>query len=481
MRSEMAARPLSSSSTRAYVIGLAASTLAGKLPTLSVPPWWDEVRYVEQAHWLAERSLATALPGLHPPAQFFGHPTGLHATLAAIWKITGPSVPVAHLLIALFAAVGVCATFLLGRYLYGTTTGVLAAALLLLSPIWFAQSGMYLADVPVAALAVLSVYLALSDRYVAYVLCASYMVLLKETAAAVIVALVVYRVLCSGPISRQRLREAPRYGLPLLAIGAFVIAQKLTTGRFFFIYTHDISLVTLTPAAVLNQLRTILRWIFTMQLHWLLTAAIALDLLVNGEPRRRRELWLFGLILVTSGLSFSILYFLPRYLLPVMPFFFIMGAAAITDLVRPARARIATVAVVSALMVWSLLHQPMWGNGEFNLTYVRIVRLQQEAAREIEARYPGARILTTSRLSTQLGTPMFGYVERPLQVVDFRSDSDTARTDVILVTTPETTLEDDLWRLARASGWTLASHAEDGSASVATYVAPDWRERAIRR
>lgn len=394
---------------------------------------------------------------------------------AATWKLTGVSVPIAHLLVAVFAAIGVCATFLLGRLLYGMKAGLLAAVLLLLCPLYFAQAGMFLADVPVAALGVLGAYLALRNRYVAYLACASIMVLLKETAAAVVAALVVYRFLASGPITKARWIDAIRYSGPLLVLGGFVVLQRLTTGHFFFVYDFDIELVALDRNAVLRRARDVAKWIFVEQYRGLLTAAIALDHLVNADARRRRELVLFILVALLSGFSFSILFYLPRYLLPVMPFCYILGAASVVRLVRRAlSARFETpvaVAVVAA-MAWPLARSPFRGNGETNLAYLRVVRLQRGAAQDIADAYPDARILTTGRLATQLADPLFGYVERQLLTRNYRNDADTSITDLILVSMPATDRTEALRELARRSRWRLADRAEDGPVSMEACLSP---------
>jgi 4-amino-4-deoxy-L-arabinose transferase-like glycosyltransferase len=453
-------------------VALAALVLLTKAPTLGIPPYWDEVRYIEQARWLAERSLIEALPGFRPAGVFFGHPPGLHALAAATWKVTGVSVPVAHLLIAGFAAIGVCATFLLGRHLHGTREGLLAAVLLLLCPLYFAQAGMFLADVPVAALGVLSAWYALRNRYAAWVVTAAVMVLLKETAVAIVAAVVAYRFLAPNLTWRGRIVDALRYSAPLAAIVAFVVLQRITTGHFFFIYDFDIDLVALDAGTVRQQFEEVVEWIFVNQYRGLLTAVIVVDHLVNAEARRRRELLLFGLVLLLSGFSFSVLFFMPRYLLPVMPFYYILAAASVVRLAQHNRFAIPAAVAAAAVMAWPLVRSPLRGNGETNLAYFRVVRLQRVAAQELAEKFPDARILTTGRLTTQLTDPLFGYVERPLTARNFRGAADSATADLILVSSPTTDRSEELRDLARQSQWRLASRSEDGPISMEIYISP---------
>ena len=51
---------------------------------------------------------------------------------------------------------------------------------------------MFLADIPVTALGVMSIYFALRKKYIPYLICAVFMVMIKETAMAIVFSLLVY-------------------------------------------------------------------------------------------------------------------------------------------------------------------------------------------------------------------------------------------------------------------------------------------------
>lgn len=464
--------PVVQPATALPFVSLAALVLLLKLPTLATPAYWDEMGWVSQAHWLSERSLLRALPGLRPPATFWGHPTGLHATLAALWNVVGPSIQSAHLLIACFAALGVCSTFLLSRWLYDERTGLFAALFLVLSPLYLAQSGMFLADIPMTALGVLSIYLALKGRFVPYVLCASYMVLVKETAIALVVALVLYRLLTARPLTKGIVVDAVTYGVPLFVIGAFVVLQKLATGKFFFIYPFDIELFELSPAAVRTQFERITQWIFLEQLRYVFTALIVLNLILHPESAKRRELILFLLILLLSGYSFSGLYFLPRYLLPVIPFFYIMAARSVMDLIRSKRLQTAANVAILGVLTWSLTAQPFGGNGEFNMRYLDVVRMHEALIGHLVSEVPDARILTSWPHTSQLTSPVLGYVPRPMKAKDFSAEADLGESDLILVSSPAPGEMDELRELAERNDWRLLRRLQRDAIWMELYGRP---------
>lgn len=451
---------------------LAVATILLKLPTLDTPAYWDEMGWLSQAHWLSEGSLRRAIPGLRPSAAFWGHPPGLHLILATLGKVFGFSLTTAHALIAVFAAVGVCATFLLARYWHGTPTAWLAALFLLLSPVYMAQSGMFLADVPVTALGVLATYFVVKDRYFPYVACASCMVLLKETAIVLVVALLLYRFVVLNPFRQARLREVARYSLPLAVIGAFILLQKATTGHFFFIYDFKVEMFQPTPGLVWHQFGVITRWIFIDQYRFIFTALIVLDLLVNAKARRR-ELWLFAFVVVLSGYSFSVLYFLPRYLLPVLPLFYILAAASILDLAPGRRLQLVAACAALGMMSWSLMSQPIINNGETSPRYLDIVAMHKAAIDRLASERPGARVLTTWPHTDELTLPFLGYVHQPIDAKRVRAEWDIGEADLILVSQPANGPEVRLRELARRDAWRLILHRENESAWIELYARPD--------
>lgn len=451
------------------MMSLAIATILLKLPTFDTPAYWDEMGWLRQAHWLSENNLLKAIPGLRPASAFWGHPPGLHLTLATIGKVFGASIHTAHALIAVFAALGVCATFLLARFWYGVRTAWVAALLLLLSPIYLAQSGMFLADVPVAALGALATYFLVRDTYIPYVVCASYMVLVKETAIVLVVALLLYRFVILNPVRQARLRDVARYSIPLAVIGAFILLQKAITGHFFFIYDFDVELFQRTPALMRAQFRLVTQTIFIDQYRLIFTALIALNLLVNPKARRR-ELWLFAFVVVLSGYAFSVLYYLPRYLLPVLPLFYILAAASILDLARRPGLQLVAACVALGMMSWSLMSQPLRANGETSFRYLDIVAMHKAAIDRIARDRPDARVLTTWPHTGELTWPLFGYVRQPIHTQHFRVESDLREADLILVSQPANGPEVALRELARRDAWRLIVRQEKESAWIELYA-----------
>lgn len=417
-----------------YAVFVTIVVLA-KLPVLATPYHWDEVVWIGFTQRLADMPLWRALPGLQPAFKLGGRPTGLLLTVAALFQMFGTSIWLSHLLIVGFAAVGVCSTYRLGSYLHGPWVGILAAMLLFGDALFFAQSAMFVADLPVAALGVASVSLALRKRYRAYLLCALYLVLLKETALAIVAVIAAYVLLTEW---RQRrwaaVREAVRYAVPLLVMAAYYGAQKLVNGKFFVNYANNFDPFQLTLSSARAQFRFVTSSLFLMQGRRVCAILIVAALL--WRRRVRREWLLFLLIFIASGYSFCFIYFLPRYVLPCAPYFFIMTAWALTELVRGARPRLLAVAALFAFLLSKLLWPELMGSGEWNMGYLTMVRMQADACRYVATQFPGARVLTRWPYTVYLNRPEMGYVAQPVVVDAFIPERDAYDADVVLVGAP---------------------------------------------
>lgn len=197
---------------------------------------------------------------------------------------------------------------------------------------------------------------------------------------------------------------------------------------------------------------------------------IALNLLVSPDARQRRELGLFAMVVLLSGYSFSILFYLPRYLLPISPLFCVLAAQAVFDLARTPRLR--PLAAASALGVagWLLVSQPFRGTGETSLRYLDVVSMHKSAIEWIATERRDARVLTHWPHSDALSRPLLGYVTTPIEATRFRPETDLSGHDVILVSHPADGSEQLLRERARQAGWRLVARQELETAWVETYV-----------
>ena len=208
--------------------GAFALLLAMHAPYLTLPYYWDELgQFVPQAldlyhegRWIPVHTL----PNVHPP--------GLEALLTAVWTIAGgPSIPVSRVLMLAIAAFGVLGSFLLAIRLSRKSPGApafVALALLLVSPLFYAQSMMVQLDMPAMVFTVWALLCFLDGRMRASALMSLVAVLMKETAVVLPVVLGAWLV-----IRERKPREAALFLIPCVALALWIAVLWRATGHPF--------------------------------------------------------------------------------------------------------------------------------------------------------------------------------------------------------------------------------------------------------
>ena len=122
------------------------------------------------------------------------------------------------------------------------------------------------------------------------------------------------------------------------------------------------------------------------------------------------------LLLVANAFFFSVLggALLTRYLLPMFPLVLLL---AVTALYRRVRNWQALTGFAAAAFVVGLFLNPPYGFApEDNLAYAHLVRLHQAGIAELNARYPGATVLSSWPLTDALTRPELAYLTEPYTV-----------------------------------------------------------------
>jgi len=121
-------------------------------------------------------------------------------------------------------------------------------------------------------------------------------------------------------------------------------------------------------------------------------------------------------LLLVNVLAFSVLggALLTRYLLPMFPLVLLV---AVSTFHRRTRYWQLLTAFSAAAFVVALFINPPYGFApEDNLTYAQVIRMHQQAIRQLTSRYPGSTVLTAWPMSDELTRPELGYVKTPYEV-----------------------------------------------------------------
>jgi hypothetical protein len=391
-----------------------------KANIINMPYYWDELGvYISPTHWLANGSLIRSLPGFHPPYMFFGHPFASYLTLAALFKTFGESIFVSHIFILLVSYFGILYTYLLGKYLQNSSVGVIAALLLFCSPLYFAQSGMVNGDVIISTLGIITIYYFIKRNYIAYLITATLLVLTKESSAAIIVAILIYLYIISEK-RRMLLKVFAIYSIPLLFLLIFFVMQKLTTGMILpNSYFNEHNFYQLNITDVFSKLKLVSGWIFVEQRRYILLIIFCVNLIVNGRRAYKKEYLLFIIVIVFFVAAFTGIFFLTRYIIPILPYFYLMSASSIVMLFAYKRIYILVTIIIMVLFIVILYGHDDWGGSHENdMQYTDIVLTHKDACDYIENNYPLKKVLTSWPLTAELREPFLGYVQKSIVSTD---------------------------------------------------------------
>ena len=354
------------------------------LPLLRLPYFWDEAGYYIPAALDFYRTGAL-IPGSTLPT---GHTPLVMIYVALWWRILEYSAWVTRAAMAMLAAATIIALYALGRRVATREIAAWSALLLALSPLFFAQTTLVHLDLAVALFTTLAVLFLLRDDVWLFALAASLAVLSKETAVVLLPVAWLYawgtaRTHSTG--RRARLRTWAALVVPLVPLAVWTFyyhhATGFWTGNRDYLSYNVYS--TLSPARIFLSLLRRAYELFISGFNWLLTACAMVGIWWGAETQnwglgsrlrkrdfsvRKPETWhgmrgldpgflprprsrvaspasripwrqfLFmaaGLVaiyvLVLSLVGGAIL---PRYLLPVMPLFYLATVAMVTRLPR---------------------------------------------------------------------------------------------------------------------------------------------------
>ena len=380
---------------------------------LTLPYFWDELgQFVPTAldllrhgWWVAH----STLPNVHPP--------GVEVYLVLWYRLFGYSIAVTRLAMLLVAGAGLLFTFLLAIELSRGTKGApafLPPLLLLASPLFYMQSMMAQLDMPAMVLTILALLLFVSDRLMYCAAACVALVLVKET------GLVVPAIFGAVLLTQGHWRKSLLFLPSALALGAWLLLLHAKTGYWLGNpdFAHYNVGYALQPVRVLFSLARRIYYLFFAEFRWIGTLILVLT--ARKCKSFRSPVWRVTILASAATLVLvSVLggAELERYLLPVLPVFYIAVAVAATQL--PNRIAIpAVLALLIGLAVNLFWNPPYPFPYENNYAMVDFVRLQQAAAAYTESMVTTPAVATAWPFSEALRDPDYGYVRRGLKVIE---------------------------------------------------------------
>ncbi len=454
--------------------------IVSKISFLTLPLFWDEQLYFERVTNAFAHGIGGWFPrGVHYP--------GILVPVYWFFSKLIPHQLVAFRMVTLvFSALCLVFTYKIGTFYFGKKAAFASSILLLVYPFYFAQSGLFLYDIPVAAVCAGMYYCYIRGWIVRGMILACCVLAIKATAIVFLEAFFVFivlRIIFSHEKAekREQLRLLSIPGVVFLALGLGFLVWPYFRNNLLGVVDYFFgwrSVTWLDGARKLYHVFGIHGGYF-----------LAVSILVGGLLRKQevlsasfRErvsflLFLF-LLLAASVLSFILLpkpktHPLYRYFLFIMPFYFSCGVGFLFLFLRKPLVRVAAMVFLCGVFIFSGAWYSKHYDSELSLDYMRLIDIHKQTARYLSHTMPHAVMYCSWPIREYLSHPAYGYVQAPLDArYVYRHDSLLHKDAVVVVMAHCLHYQDerDLVALARRSGMSAVAGFRLGVAETIIYA-----------
>lgn len=308
-----------------------------KLDVCSLPYHWDELGVYSQAALYMYDHTPSLLPGDIPDVLSRGHPLLFMFIYACFFKLFGTSVIGVHVFTVLISILFIVISYRLAERFFSSEIALAASFLLVVQPLFFAQSVFVLPEIMLGVFALLSIYYYLDKKLWLAAFWASLALLTKETAIVLPLVMVVMEGLkfFRKDITGKQLSSALLIiFIPYYVFGIFIVIQRIQNGWFF--YPYHTGFISFAPGNIYYRLMGYLKFLLVSQgrFTWLIVFLISIPVIIfrdkisfrtwitNGwrELSSQTFVNLTLLVYIAGIIGYSALNFpLQRYILLIYP------------------------------------------------------------------------------------------------------------------------------------------------------------------
>jgi hypothetical protein len=433
--------------------------------TFKDPYYWDSSYPADVTYRILQGHLNPVMKNYPDP----GHPVLIEELYAAGWLVMGRT-PLwwPHLVSFALSFLVLLYAYRIGVWLGGPLVGLVGSMLILLDPLFLAESGTIYPAVPSVGLAAATIYYLLTDQPRKFALAGS-------LTALTYIPTDIFLCCLLGVAVLLHLRRGPRavfwYLVPGLTLAAWLLFHRLTYG--YFISAPTFWRIGQRSASLsFDHLHTNVEEVFLRDWRLpftIVTFAGGLVLVVLMLLSRRsaagsmisrayqrvggKNAALLFLIFMVSTLVFlpiitatTGLILLGRYLLVLIIPLFLLAVRFLQ-----ASRKTWLWLLLCVAMGWNLRahwydpKEPWRVNLEETLLYRRLVRAEVQASNYLSLQFPSATVLAGLPHSAELADPWLDYVQRPLKVEQALTATPDTPVDLVYYSTVTST--DDKQRL----------------------------------
>ncbi|MCG6186596.1 ArnT family glycosyltransferase [Maribellus maritimus] len=386
-----------------------------KFPHLSLPYFWDEAWSYFPAVYKMYETGPGLLPGALPLWDAKGHPLFFFFLSSSWMQLVGTSVFGVHVLPFLISLATLTALFFVVKKHTNLWAANIAVLLFSVQSLFLAQVTMLLPEMLITLLLLLAINSYLNQKYLAFAIWSSIMVLTKETSIVFVGGFLLYHLavyLKPGKESRKYILESLLILLPILVYGSFLILHKKEFGSFFF--QEHTGYIQLSFASIMNKLKIATGIIFTRYGRNIILLAVVVALVyLLLKKKKLKNKNLLGLLVFQTVifLLFSALnFYTQRYMLVLLALFVII-AGVLLEQVR-FKKMIVNGSILALIIAVPLFYTfTKKSSADSDLGYVQVVKVHQEMVKYCEEQaWQDEPIAASFNLIFCLRNPHLGYV-----------------------------------------------------------------------
>lgn len=430
-----------------------------KIQHIQLPFFWDETGvYGNMIFHLADHELS-----LHPKAinEWIsrGHPLLYPNMIAAVCKMFGTTVTVAHSANFFLACLLLISVYYTLGQVINSWVGMISAALLTFQPLFFAQSVFVLPEIALALFLWWTTWFFYKRNYLLYFILGSAAVMVKEPAIIWVGSLFLWELIFSD---KKFSATALLWLTPLLTFGLFLIIQKITFGWYFFPYHtggFDYNLIHVYEKLADYGIYFLRK---EGRLIWLLVLILSLIMFIQYK----RGKWtitapnlpvrfMSGLFACLAYVLFSsTTFYSERYLMPIFPFLTSVVAYYSFYIIFRKKYAPTFIFILLCIVVPFFYHTSENFQGDLNMTYIRSIESSKKTIRYMLDRnmMEQGEFSATMPILYVTEDPRFGYM--PEGVKGRKSEIVDDDTKYVVQITPGTQIENpDNYPLSEIEQW----------------------------
>lgn len=401
-----------------------------KIPALHLPYFWDELGVYSRAGLYLHDNGIGLLPKDLPPELSRGHPL-LFAFIQAIgYSIFGEDVIGGHITALIISVILLWSVYFITAKHYSKYTGLLAVMLLMVQPLFFAQSVLILPEICLALFIIWAIYFWVGKKFILHGIFSTLAILIKETAIIIPLVIIfsemVYYLINRG--NNKKIHFQFKYLmvlLPFLVFGLFLLMQKQQNGWYLFPLHGENVKISLNR--IFDFGGDYLLFLFFEQGRIVISIILVISIiyLVTSKRLIKNKTSIFLGILILGGISFNAInFYMNRYILFVLIPFVILSSAVLIQCFRINRFVIFGLPLIFVAGIYCLtgkeivpvetseLNIQQRFQYDENMSYVEYLKIQQKAMNILlDSISSGEIIYTNFPISIALMDSRYGFTD----------------------------------------------------------------------